>query len=300
MNKYIITFFLMIQNLFAVGISAGTEIKNIAYLDYVVESIPMHSKSNELIDIVDQRLDMSMTCQEVASIVVEPNDVKVPMSFRLTNSGNGEDTYEVTPIENGSSSFSVSNIETYKDNGDGVFSVVDDTLVKEVTLLADESVLLFFVSDIPKDAQKISYNGFKVDSLTQGDLVYGEVKKLKNFYAVVATKKEAQSALCAYEVPSIVLELEKTATLSSAELYKGTTIHYDIGVKAIGIGTLENIVIRDDIPKGTTYVKKSLKLDGSLVDGFNGESIAVEIENIEQEKETNEILHHVTFDVRVQ
>jgi len=178
--------------------------------------------------------------------------------------------------------------------------LVEHTLVKEVTLLADESALLFFVSDIPKDAQKISYNGFKVNSLTQGDLVYGEVKKLKKFYAVVATKKEAQSALCAYEVPSIVLELEKTSTLSSAELYKGSTIHYDIGVKAIGIGSVEDIVIRDDIPKGTAYVEKSLKLDGRIVDGFNGESIAVEIERIEQEKETNKILHHITFDVRVQ
>ena len=300
MSRYIITFFLMVQTLFSVGVDAGTEIKNVAYLDYVVDDIPMHSKSNELIDIVDQKLDMNIICQEVGSVIVEPNDVQVPMSFRLTNSGNGEDTYEVTPIGNESSNFSVSHIETYKDNGDGVFSAVDDTLVKEITLLADESALLFFVSDIPKDAQKISYNGFKVNSLTQGDLVYGEVKKLKKFYAVVATKKEAQSALCAYEVPSIVLELEKTSTLSSAELYKGSTIHYDIGVKAIGVGSVENIVIRDDIPKGTAYVKKSLKLDGRIVDGFDGTSIAVEIERIEQKKETNEVLHHVTFDVRVQ
>jgi len=290
----------MIQNLFSVGISAGTEIKNIAYLDYVVESIPMKSRSNELIDIVDQKLDMNMICQEGSSVIVEPEDLKVAMNFRLTNSGNGEDTYYFTPIEDPSSNFSVSNIETYKDNGDGIFSVVDDILVTEVKLLEDESALLFFVSDIPKDAQKISINGFKVDSSIQGDLVYGEFRKLENFYAVVAMTEEAQSALCTYEVPSIVLELEKTSTLSSAELYKGTTIHYDIAVSAIGIGTLENIVVRDEIPAGTTYVKNSLKLDGTLVDGFNGESIAVEIDNIEQKKETTEVLHRVTFDVRVQ
>ena len=290
----------MIQNLFSVGISAGTEIKNIAYLDYVVDSISMKTRSNQLIDIVDQKLDMNMVCQEASSVIVEPEDVKVALNFRLTNSGNGEDTYYFTPIEDPSSNFSVSNIETYKDNGDGIFSIVDDSLVTEVKLLEDESALLFFVSNIPKDAQKISINGFKVDSLIQGELVYGEFRKLKNFYAVVATPEEAQSALCAYEVPSIVLELEKTSTLSSAELYKGTTIHYDIAVKAIGVGRLENVVVRDEIPTGTTYVKKSLKLDGTLVDGFNGESIAVEIDTIEQKKETTEVLHRVTFDVRVQ
>jgi len=290
----------MIENLFSLGISAGTEIKNIAYLDYVVGAIPMHSKSNELIDIVDQKLDMNMICQESSNIIVEPEDVKVAMNFRLTNSGNGEDTYAVTAIEDPSSNFSVSNVETYEDNGDGVFSAVDDTLVKEVTLLADESALLFFVSNIPKDAKKFSINGFKVDSSIQGDLVYGEFKKLKNFYALVATKEESKSALCTYEVPSIELELEKTSTLSSAELYKGTTIHYDIAVRAIGIGQLENIVVRDDIPTGTTYIKKSLKLDGTFIDGFTGEGIAVALDNIDQKKETTEVLHHVTFDVRVQ
>jgi len=300
MNRYIITFFLMIQNLFSVGISAGTEIKNIAYLDYVVGSTAMKAKSNELIDIVDQKLDMSMICQESNNVIVEPEDTKVAMNFRLTNSGNGEDSYSFTTIEDESSNFSVNNIEIYKDNGDGIFSVADDTLVTDVKLLEDESILLFFVSDIPKDAQKISLNGLKVDSLLQGDLVYGEFKKLKNFYAVVATKKEAQSALCTYEVPSIELVLEKTSTLSSAELYKGTTIHYDIAVKAIGIGTLENIVVRDKIPKGTTFVQNSLKLDGSRVDGFKGKSIAVELDTIEQKKKTNEVLHHVTFDVKVQ
>jgi len=290
----------MIQNLFSVGIGAGTEIKNIAYLDYVVDSIPMHSKSNELTDIVDQKLDMNIICQEGSSVIVEPEDRRVVLTFRIANSGNGEDSYSFTTIEDSSSSFSVSNIEVYKDDGDGVFSVGDDTLVENIKLLADETATLFFVSNIPKDAQKISLNGLQVDSLIQGDLVYGEIRKLKEFYAVVATKDESRSAMCAYEVPSIVLELEKTSTLSSAELYKGTTIHYDIALKAIGTGRLENIVIRDEIPTGTTYVKKSLKLDGSFVDGFNGESIAVEIEEIEQEHETSEVLHHVTFDVKVQ
>lgn len=34
MNKYIIIFLLMIQDLYSLGVPAGTEIKNIAYLNY--------------------------------------------------------------------------------------------------------------------------------------------------------------------------------------------------------------------------------------------------------------------------
>jgi len=290
----------MIQNLFSVGVSAGTEIKNTAYLDYVVESIIMKSKSNELIDIVDQRLDMNMVCQESTTVVVEPDDKKRAMSFILTNNGNGEDSYVFTPIEGKSIDFSVSNREIYKDNGDGVFSIVDDTLITELRLLADESASLFLVSDIPKSAKNLSENGLKADSLIQGDLVYGEFKQLDNFYAVVASTEEGKSALCTYQVPTIVLELEKTATLSSDKLYKGTSIHYAIAVNAIGIGTLENIVVKDNIPEGTTYVKNTLKLDGKLVDGFNGTAISVAINNINHETENTEILHRITFDVRVQ
>ena len=299
MNKYFILFLLMIQNLFSVGVTAGTVIKNTAYLDYVVESIVMKSKSNELIDIVDQKLDMNMVCQESSSVIVEPGDMKRTMRFMLTNNGNGEDSYVLTPIEGKSVDFSVSNIAVYIDNDDGIFSEAEDTLVTELTLLADETASLFLVSNIPTDAEKRSSNGLKVDSLIQGDLLYGEFKKLDNFYALVANTEEGKSALCTYEVPSIVLELEKTATLSSDKLYKGTKIHYAIGVKAIGTGTLENVVVKDAIPEGTTYVKGTLKLDGKLVDDSNEVGILVSIGEITQEIENTEILHTITFDVRV-
>jgi len=290
----------MIQQLFSIGVSAGTEINHIAYLDYMLDSISMHTRSNKLTEIVDQKLDVEIICQESTNLIVEAEDKRVALKFKLTNNGNGEDTYYFSPIKDPSSNFNVLNIETYKDEGDEVFSELNDTLVEEIKLLEDESATLFFVSDIPKDAKKMSINGFKIDSLLQEDLVYGDVKKVKNFYAVVATQEESRSDFCTYEVPSIVLELEKSSTLSSAELYKGSTIHYEIAVKAIGVGRLENIVVQDDIPIGTTYVKNSLKLDGSLVDGFTGKSIAVEIGTLEQMQETDEVLHRVTFDVKVQ
>jgi len=130
-------------------------------------------------------------------------------------------------------------------------------------------------------------------------LLYGESKKLENFYVVAATPEEAKSALCTYEVPSLVLELEKSATLSSDKLYKRTTIHYEIGVKAIGIGSVDDVIVKDMIPEGTVYVENSLRLDGEKAGGFNGKGIFVAIDKITQEKESEEIVHRVTFDVKV-
>ena len=299
MNKYIITFFLMIQNLFSIGVAAGTEIKNVAYLDYVVDIVSFQAKSNELIDIVDQKIDMQMVCQESQSVVVGIGEKKRAMSFLFSNTGNGEDTYSFSSIEGESVDFSVTNIAVYLDNGDGVFSD-EDNIAVDVEVASDENVTLFLVSDIPENADKFSSNGIKASSNIQGSLVYGESKLLEDFYAVVATKEDAKSDVCAYEVSHLAVELEKTATLSSDKVYSGTTISYKIAVKIIGEGSVENIVINDSIPSGTTYIEDSLKLDGITAGDFNGTAISVALASVTQTTASSDPKHHVTFDVRVQ
>ena len=300
MVRYIITLLVLIENLFSIGVTAGTKIEHVAYLDYTLDSIEMKTHSNKLIDIVDQKLDMNFLSQENGPIIVEPNDKKRAIKFRITNNGNGSDTYLFTPIKGDTLDFNVENVAVYKDNGDDFFSETEDKVITKLPLKADESATLFLVADIPKDAEKFSENGIRVSSLLQGDMVYGESKKLEKYHVVVANTEEANVAYGSYEVPSIVLELEKSATLSSDKLYKRSTIHYTIGVKAIGTGRVDDVVVKDVIPKGTKYVPHSLKLDGKSIDGYDGSAVLVTIDSISQKEESNEVLHSVTFDVRVE
>ena len=300
MNKYILSFFLSIVHFsYALGVPAGTEITNVAYLEYKVDAVAFSATSNRLVDIVDQKLDMQMVCQESEAVVVGIGEKRRAMSFILNNTGNGKDSYNLSFIEGEKLDFTVSNRKIYLDNGDGVFSV-EDSLVTEVDVLADANVTLFLVSDIPDDADKFSFNGIKALSTTGGSLVYGESKKLEDFYAVVAIKEDAKSDVCAYEVSHLAVELEKTATLSSDKVYSGTTISYKIAVKIIGEGSVENIVINDSIPSGTTYIEDSLKLDGLTAGDFNGTAISVALASVTQTTASSDPKHHVTFDVRVQ
>ena len=300
MNKYILSFFLSIVHFsYALGVPAGTEITNVAYLEYKVDSVAFSATSNRVVDIVDQKLDMQMVCQESEAVVVGIGEKRRAMSFILNNTGNGKDSYNLSFIEGEKLDFTVSNRKIYLDNGDGVFSV-EDSLVTEVDVLADANVTLFLVSDIPDDADKFSFNGIKALSTTGGSLVYGESKKLEDFYAVVAIKEDAKSDVCAYEVSHLAVELEKTATLSSDKVYSGTTISYKIAVKIIGEGSVENIVINDSIPSGTTYIEDSLKLDGITAGDFNGTAISVALASVTQTTASSDPKHHVTFDVRVQ
>ena len=300
MNKYFLYFLLsVVQFSYAVGVPAGTEIVNVAQLDYKIDSVEFSVTSNRLVDIVDQKVDMQMVCQESKSVVVGVGEKRRAMRFMLNNTGNGKDSYVFSSIEGETLDFSVSNVEIYLDNGDGFFSE-EDKLATEIDLSADGNVTLFLVSDIPADADKFSYNGIKASSTIQGSLVYGESKKLDNFYAVMVAHEDARSDVCAYEVSHLALKLEKSATLSSDKVYSGTTIHYKIDVKLIGEGTVEDIVVNDNIPTGTVYIKDSLKLDGLTAGDFNGTAISVALASITQTTASSDSLHQVTFDVRVQ
>ena len=301
MNRYYLYFFIMVVHfLDAKGVPAGTEIINVAKLDYHVDGIGFSATSNTLVDIVDQKIDMQMVCQESRAVVVGVAEKKRALSFMLSNTGNGSDRYNFTPIEGEAVGFKVENPEVYLDNGDGVFSVADDVLAKDVELSADANVTLFLVSDIPNDADKVSTNGIKATSIIQGDLAYGESKKLENYYAVMTALEDAKSDLCSYEVSHLALNLEKTATLSSEKLYKGSTIHYKIAVKVVGTGTIEDVLILDKIPEGTIYLPNTLKLDGVKAGDFNGTAISVHFASVVQEKVSSDPKHQITFDVRVQ
>lgn len=299
-TKILFTLFLLSTMLLAKGVPAGTQIVNVAQLNYKVNGMDFNTTSNTLIDVVDQVLDLVLVCQTASSVMVQNGEIQRALPFVLENIGNGTDNFTLLPDTNDTTP-EVDNRHIYLDDGDGVFSS-RDVQVNDVNLTADAKATLFFVSDIPVSATwNLSYNGIEARSSIGGSGIPGKDYNVSNgvtsYYAVDGYKGGVDSALCVYEMSHLGLLLHKTASLSSDQLFTGTIIHYKIDVRVEGEGTVSNIIVKDKIPEGTTYKPNTIKLDGAVLSDtghFVSNTITVPVADMTQAD-----IHVVAFDVEV-
>jgi uncharacterized repeat protein (TIGR01451 family) len=300
MYKILWTFLLLSIFSWGKGVPAGTQIINIAQLEYQQGSSTYTTTSNTIVDIVDQVLDLDIVCQSTQNVIVQNGELKRALSFVLENIGNSTDNFILLPDTNATSP-EVDNRLIYLDDGDGVFNSAD-LQINDINLTADAKATLFFVSDIPASASwNHSHNGIKARSSIGGSGIPGKDYNISNgadsYYAVDGYKGGVDTALCTYEMSHLRVILKKSSTLSSNALYTGTTIHYKIEVTAEGEGSVQNIEVKDAIPSGTTYQANSIKLDGTAIPDsghFVSNGIVVPVADM-----TKVDTHIVEFDVKV-
>jgi len=283
------------------GVPAGTPIINVAKLSYVIDSVDYNTTSNTITDIVDQVLELEIVCQDSEHIIVQSGEVDRALTFRLTNLGNGTDNFTLTPDANRSVDFEVENSRFYMDtNHNGVFDVSNDQQITDVNLSADNNVTLFFVSDMPSmsyTSGSLSANGIEARSSISGSGTPGTFVDMGTYFAVDGVRGGIDSALCVYEMSATGIVLQKSATLSSDKLYKGSIIHYKIKANVEGTGEIQNVVIKDTIPQGTSYVVNSMSLNSANISDsghISGTDIAVSVGNMSLSTE-----YTLEFDVKV-
>ena len=287
-------FFLFNSYLYSQGVLAGTKIRNIAKLNYIIGSQKFSSKSNELVNTVDQIIDLTMACQLSGPYSVQVGEIDRPLPIIIENTGNGKDTFSLQKESENSSD--VINKRIYLDDGDGLFSNTD-TIISDITLNPDEKKLLFFVSDIPNSANWIkSKNGIKAISQTGGSGIRGTIYKLSDYYAVDGYKGGIDSSFCEYELNNLKMSIKKTS-ISLGEIYKGSKLKYNLEVSVSGRGTIENIIIEDNFPIGTTYVKNSVFLDGNHID--DSQSIDDDKLHIPLPNMVEGDIHNISFEIIV-
>jgi len=282
------------QPVWALGTTAGTDITNTATADYFIGVTPLTATSNTTTTTVDELLDVTVVGQDAgAQVTVGPGDTNQALTYQVTNTGNGTDSYSLTASNLAGDDFDATSIAIYLDDGDGVFNAADTLLdgSNDPVMNADDVITVFVVADIPAGLfdGDIANIDLRVDSNTAtgapGTVVVGGGDSGTD--AVVGASGGADLATERFVVSNVVVSLLKSASIvdpfGGSDPVPGATITYSIDVTVTGAGTASGVVISDPIPVDTTYVSSSMTLGGvpltDAVDGLDGADFGITAAN---------------------
>lgn len=288
----------------AAGTAASTSIQNRATVSYSVgttaqtpiessptgNSTPGAGNGAATAFVVDNKVDLTVTEVGGAATTVNPGQPNVVAVFRVTNTGNAAQAYQLTPanIASGATLFGnsdntdASNLRVFVDaNNNGTYETATDTATSITTLAADADVRVFIVADVPGTATNGQYANVRLTAaaavnntpatlLTQSsgiddpaavDIVFadgsgagGEVARNGQFAA------DDQ-----YSVQSAALSVQKTSTVLSdtfngttnPKAIPGATVEYSVRVANSGATSASGLTLADPIPANTTFVQNA-------------------------------------------
>ncbi len=306
----------------AIGTTAGTAINNQASVTYGVGPLTGLTKQSNVATVTVQQVTDVVVTQINSPIIVAPGDTGRIAIFKVTNTGNGSDTFALAaasaagaaPAFTPTLSANPIAIDT---NNNGVYDPGTDLYATATTAIpADSYATVFVFNDIPTtalDGQKGNTTLTATSNTANGapgTLIAGA--GVGGVNAVVGGNGGTGNATSTYRVSNAVVNIAKTSAIISdpytapggtPQAIPGAVIRYTLTVTVAGTNTAKNIVLSDPIPANTTYVPNSTKLDGvAQADatvytppaGANPGKITINLGNM-----TSANTHTVVFDVTI-
>lgn len=267
----------------AVGVAAGTPIRNRASATFDVGGTPLTVQSPINVVTVDEIIDVTVTLQS-GTVTVSPGDSGRVLTFLVTNTGNGVESFAlaVNSVLPGNQ-FDPTFTSIYLDDGDGLFDAGLDTLhiggSNEPPLDANDpaadSIVIFVLNDIPGTASDTQSGSSRLTATSTTSGVQPPGTVIPNggdggtIDAIVGTTGAQDLEDGDYVVTGVNVELLKASAVLPHAVFgtqpvPGATIQYTITVRVTGSGTAQNLVVSDPIPADTLYETSSIVLtDGS-------------------------------------
>jgi uncharacterized repeat protein (TIGR01451 family) len=287
---------------FAAGTLAGTDIDNVAEATYDTPSGPVTIQSNMVRIKVDELLDVTVVTTDPGDITTAPGATGNVQTFRVTNTGNGEEAFRLTGnTVVGGDDFDPALTQIVLDtNGNGIYDAGVDTVYvagsNDPVLQPDQSRIVFVITSTPVTV----INGNRGTSNLLAVAVTGSGAPGTSFAgagqgggnAVVGTTGADADANSFLAVQAASLALVKSATIvdpfGGNRPVPGAIITYSLVATISGAGTLNNLVITDPIPANVTYQTGSLTHEAATltdavdadVGNFNGTRISVAAGNV--------------------
>ncbi len=262
---------------------AGLEVKNVATLKGSVAGV-MVQVSSSAVFRVEEIIRLTNTWLDGSSVSVKTPDLERALTFSLTNTGNGDETFSLSWVSQaaGIDDFDPLDLVMWlEDNGiaglqmDGIGpDIMYVSGINDPLLGADKSLVYYVVADIP---DKLGYGdegiaGVEAASLTSG-AAGGNLGSVltgmghDGVDAIVAMKGGARAeANGVYETADSRVDVAKEIITTvdkfgSSIFMPETEVGYRITIKVMG-AIAKDLVITDPVPNGTSFVRGSVMVDG--------------------------------------
>lgn len=273
---------LLAQAAWGAGTPAGTRIGNTATLSYSLPGKPPETVAAVAADVVVARVvDVVVTWQDAAAIPAGSPDTGKALSFAVTNTGNGPETFRLTRndaqagdqfdpqaaslwLESGAQA----GLQTSGSAADTPYAAG----VNDPALAADRSVTVYLVSSIPGGLATGAFGRsvLLATATTPGAAGAAPGALLGSFAGVQAVAGRATQAagVGSYLVSGVSLGVAKTVAAvrdpaGGTRVMSGSVLTYRIVLTLTGSGVAEGVSMQDPLPASLTYVPDSLTVDGA-------------------------------------
>jgi uncharacterized repeat protein (TIGR01451 family) len=264
---------------------AGTVIVNSVDMTYIVSGTPLADHASATLTVA-QLVDVTVSWQNSSDVSVTAGAVQQSLLFKVTNTGNGTDTFHLadTLVTPGGTSFTPAGCQIYFDTAaTGVFDVSDVLYTagsNDPTLAQNASINMLVVCNVPNGAADSALGEMKLAATSKTATgSYGTVQNgagVGGVDAIVGTTTGISDATGIYQVHQIAFAYTKSAVVTAPggghQPVSGATIEYTLTVTPSGSATGNNVVITDPVPANTSFVSGfGILLNGSAVTAPNGD-----------------------------
>lgn len=259
----------------ATGVAAGTQVQNTVVVSYVVGGVTLTGTASTSF-VVDQLVDVTTTWQDAAPVKAAAGAVAQTLLFRLTNTGNGRDSYTLAlnALPASGTGFAVDQCKLFVDQDkNGTYSASDPEYVagrNDPALDAAGHADLLALCALPVGAKDASFA--QVSLAATSNTFSGAPGSAKaststpGMNVVVGMSGGKSASKGTYQAGSVTYQFSSTQQVidrsGGGVATSGSRIRYTLLVTANGgSATGRNLVVTNPMPEHTIYVPGSLTLD---------------------------------------
>jgi len=275
---------LSVSPVWALGTIPGVLIYSTVNVSYTINGKAFSQELTSPGTEVDELLVQSLVWQDAAQVGVTAAEMGTPLTFLLSNHGNGSDDYRLSVDAGlGGDDFEPEFSSVYLDSdGNGFFDPANDALYlpggSVLLLAADTSITVFVLSNIPSGVPqganaRVELTAVSNTATEVGTVLLGGGDGGSD--VLVGLSAGRQSAIGRYIVNAAELNMSQSFAVSDPfggeKVVTGAVIRYRFVITQTSNGDVHKVIFSNGIPANTHYIKNTITVNDVVISDVGGE-----------------------------